>query len=137
MTKVARYSTRDLKNLWILPENSAKCLGSRRECCCGYISIYENSPKKLQHLPSLSPEVCRSFFLMAQGRMQLEHSSHVVKVGGKITCQDFKSWHILKETTEPADPLELYHRNLDILENVLKWIVLSNQIRGSAHQRKS
>ena len=69
--------------------------------------------------------------------MQLEHSSHVVKVGGKITCQDFKSWHILKETTEPADPLELYHRNLDILENVLKWIVLSNQIRGSAHQRKS
>ena len=42
--------TRDLKNLGILPENSAEGRGSRRECCWGYISICENTPGKLLQL---------------------------------------------------------------------------------------
>ena len=30
----------------------------REECCWGYMSIYENAPKKLQHLP---PKSCSTF----------------------------------------------------------------------------
>ena len=44
-------TARDRKNLHILPENSAEGLGSRRECCWGYICIYGNTPKKLPYLP--------------------------------------------------------------------------------------
>ena len=39
-------------------ENSAEGLGSRRECCWGYISIFENTSKKLLHL---SPKSCCNF----------------------------------------------------------------------------
>ena len=38
--------------------NSAEGLGSRRERCWGYISVYENIPKKLLHL---SPKSCHNF----------------------------------------------------------------------------
>ena len=75
MAKPERKSARDLKILQILPENSAKVIGWRREHCWGYISIYENTPKNLLQ-----------FYLVLQGRMQLEHSSHIVKVGVKATC---------------------------------------------------
>ena len=36
--------------------------------------------------------------------MQLEHSSHIVKVGVEATCLHFDPSRILKETTEMADP---------------------------------
>ena len=42
---------------------------------------------------------------MVQERVQLEHSSHTVKVSVKTTCQHFNSWCILKETNKPADQL--------------------------------
>ena len=38
--------------------NSAEGLGFRRECCWGYVSIFENTPKKLLHL---SPKSCANF----------------------------------------------------------------------------
>ena len=38
--------------------NSAEVVGSRRERCWGYISIFENTPKKLPHL---SPKSCLNF----------------------------------------------------------------------------
>ena len=38
--------------------NSAEGLGSRRERCWGYVSVYENTPKKLPHL---APKSCCSF----------------------------------------------------------------------------
>ena len=41
-------------------------------------------------------------YLVVQGRVQLEHSSHIVKVGVEVTCYHFKPWHILKETTKPV-----------------------------------
>ena len=41
-----KKSTRDLKNLGILLENSAEGLGCRREHCWGYVFIYENTPKR-------------------------------------------------------------------------------------------
>ena len=30
--------------------NSAEGFGSRRECCCDYIFVFENMPEKLLHL---------------------------------------------------------------------------------------
>ena len=45
---VGRYSARDLKNLSILPENSAEGLGPRREHCWNYaVSVFENTPTNL------------------------------------------------------------------------------------------
>ena len=38
--------------------NSAEGLGHRREPCLGYVSILENTPKKLPHL---SPKSCLNF----------------------------------------------------------------------------
>ena len=60
--KAARYSASDLKNLHILPENSAEGLRSRREHCWSYVvSVFENTPKNL----------------VIQGRVLLDHSSHI------------------------------------------------------------
>ena len=65
MFKATRYSARDLKNVSILPETLAEDLGSRRQCSWYYIvSAFENIPQNL----------------VVQGRVQLEHSSHMVKV---------------------------------------------------------
>ena len=46
-----KKSAKDLKNLSILPGNSAEGLWSRRECYWGYVSIYENTPKKAASSP--------------------------------------------------------------------------------------
>ena len=35
-------------------------------------------------------------------KAQMEHSSHIVKVGVETTCLQFNPWCILKEKTEPA-----------------------------------
>ena len=43
-------------------------------------------------------------YLMVQGRVQLEHSSHIVKVGVEATCWHFKPWYTMKKTTEPMGP---------------------------------
>ena len=45
--QIERKSTRNLKNLCILSKNSAKGIEARREFCWGYVSIYENTSKKL------------------------------------------------------------------------------------------
>ena len=50
------------------------------------VYIFENTPKNL----------------VVQGRAQLEHSSHIVKVGVEATCFHFNPRRILNETTEPA-----------------------------------
>ena len=42
-----KKSSKDLKNLRILPENSSEGLRFRREHCWGYVSIYENAREKL------------------------------------------------------------------------------------------
>ena len=47
---------RDLKNLCILPENSAEDLGSMRALLV--LHIYENAPRKLPHL---LPKSCHNF----------------------------------------------------------------------------
>ena len=61
----------DLKNLLILPENLAEGLGSRKEHCWSYVvSAFENTIKNL----------------VVQGRVQLEHSSHIVQVGVEAKC---------------------------------------------------
>ena len=62
--KDERKSARDIKKLRILLENSAESLGSRRECCLGYLSIYEYTPEKLLHLP---PKSCHNFSGSSKG----------------------------------------------------------------------
>ena len=47
----ARYTALKFKNLCILPDNSAEGLVSKREHCWVYVSICENTPKRLLHLP--------------------------------------------------------------------------------------
>ena len=62
--------------------NSAEGLGARREHCWGYISVSENTPKKLLHI---SPKSCRNFTQWFRER----HSSSIVvtvKVGVETTC---------------------------------------------------
>ena len=55
--------------------------------CWRYVvHVFENTPKSL----------------VVQGRAQLEHSSHIVKVGVEVTCFHFNPWRILNETTEPG-----------------------------------
>ena len=60
----------DLKNLHILPENSAEGLTPRRALLELCIMFFENTTKNL----------------VVQGRVQLEHSSHMVKVSVEATC---------------------------------------------------
>ena len=96
--KAARYSAKDLKNLCILPENSAEGLGCRREHCWSYIvSAFENKTTNL----------------VVEGRVQLEDSSH--------TSISDVYWR--KQLNRQAH-LELCHRNPDILERVLNQITL-------------
>ena len=56
--QATRYSARDPTKLCIFPENSTEDLELRREHWWGYVSVYENIPEKLQHLP---PNSCRNF----------------------------------------------------------------------------
>ena len=48
--KAKRKSARDPKSVHILLENSAEGLDSIRERCRCYISIYDNTSEKLEHL---------------------------------------------------------------------------------------
>ena len=71
--QVKRKSARDLKNLSILLKNSTDGLESRSEHRWGYVSMRIHSK-------------CGRIFplkvgLVVQGRIQLEHSSHIVMVG--------------------------------------------------------
>ena len=57
--------------LKMLPENVAEGLVSRKEHCWSYVvSAFDNTTKNL----------------VVQGRVQLEHSSHIVKVDVEATC---------------------------------------------------
>ena len=70
-------------------ENSAEGLGSKREHYWSYaVSVFENTYKKL----------------VVQGRVQLEHSNHIVKVNVEATCLHFNPSCRLKETTKWAGP---------------------------------
>ena len=113
--KAARYSAMDLKNLCILPENSAEGFMSRRKHCGSYIvSAFQNIPKNL----------------LVQGRMQLEHISHI-KVGVKATYTKTSTpdpyW---RKQPNRQSHLELCHRKADFLESMLNRITLFNSTAG-------
>ena len=44
----------------------------------------------------------QQLYLVIQGRVQLEHSNHIVKVCVKAACQHFKPWCMWKETNKLA-----------------------------------
>ena len=62
----SQHSAWDLKNLCILPENSA----DSAECWSYIVSAFENTARNL----------------VVQGRVQLEHSSHIIKISVEVTC---------------------------------------------------
>ena len=67
----------------------AEGLGSRKEHCWSYVvSAFENTTKNL----------------VIQGRVQLDHSRKIVKVGVEATCYHFNPWCTLKGTSKPAGP---------------------------------
>ena len=66
-------------------ENSVGCLGSRKENYWHYISVFENTPKKLISKSNFSLKLLQ-LYLVVQGRVQLEYSNHLVKVGVEATC---------------------------------------------------
>ena len=55
---------------------------SRRECCWGYMSIYENRPEKLAHLPQ---KKLPQLYLVVQETAPLNDSSYIVKVNIEAT----------------------------------------------------
>ena len=63
-----------------------------------HICLWEYTQKVAASSPLKLPQL----YLMVQEKAELEHSSHIVKVGLKATCKHFMPWCILKETTETA-----------------------------------
>ena len=59
-----------------------RALGPGESCYWGYEAIYENTPKKLLHLP----QKVAATLLSGPRKAWLEHSSHLVKVGVEATC---------------------------------------------------
>ena len=119
--KAARYSAMDLKNLHILPENSAEGLRSRREHCQSYVvSVFENVPKNL----------------VIQGRVQLDHSSRIRMVLRLHPNTSIPDIYWRKRPNWQAH-LELCHRNPDIQERDLNQIALCNSTVGELQQLRN
>ena len=62
-------------NIYAFCQKIQQSASGPRESTWGYVSVFENTPKKLLQL-----------YLIVQVRAQLEHCSHIVKVGVKATC---------------------------------------------------
>ena len=58
MTTQNGQNQKKIRKFYTLLKNSAGGLGFRREHCWGYVSIYENAPKKLLHH---APKRCYNF----------------------------------------------------------------------------
>ena len=86
--------------------------------------------KYTQKVAASSPEKLPQLYLVVQGRAQLEHSSHIVKVLVKATCYHFKPWCILKEMTKPAGPFGTMPQESWHPGRVLNWLALSNSTAG-------
>ena len=73
-----------------------------------------------------SPKELLQLYLVVQGRVQLEHSSYIVKLHANTSNADIYWRKGLNCWTH----LELCHRNPDILKRVLNRITLSNSTMG-------
>ena len=62
--------------------NSAEGVGSGRECCWGYVSIFENTPKSC----CISSLKVAATLLSGSGKCSWELSSHIVNISVKTTC---------------------------------------------------
>ena len=103
-------------NLYIWLENSAEGLGFSRECYWSYVvSVLENTPKNL----------------LVQGRVQLEHSSHIVRLVSRLHANTSIADVYWRKRLNWWAHLDLCHRSPDILESVLNHIVLSNSTAGN------
>ena len=90
------------------------------------IGFTYQSRKYIWKVATSSPKKLLQFYLVGQGRAQLEHSSHIVKVGVEATCWHFKPDIYWRKQPDWWAHLELCHRNPDILERVPNQTTLSN-----------
>ena len=90
------------------------------------IGFTYQSRKYIWKVALSSPKKLLQFYLVGQGRAQLEHSSHIVKVGVEATCWHFKPDIYWRKQPNWWAHLELCHRNPDILERVPNQIALSS-----------
>ena len=96
--------------------------------CWGYISVYENTFKKLLHLP---PNSCLNFTQWFKEGHSWSISSHIVKANVGATYANTSSSHVhWRKWPNWQAHLEFCHKNPDILERVLNWIELSNSTMG-------
>ena len=103
--------------------NSAEGLRSTRQHYWGYVSVYENTPKKLLRI---SPKSCCNFaFWFKEGfgwRTVVTKLRLVSRLHGNTLSPDIYS---RKPATRWVH-LELCYRNPDILKKILNWIALSS-----------
>ena len=76
-------------------KNSAEGLEPRRECCWDCVSIYENTPEKVRHLP---PKNCCNY-LVVQGRVQWLMRTCPCTVTYNMSSRRAYSWHIQENLT--------------------------------------
>ena len=101
-----------------------------RELLGLHIYLWEYTQKVATSFPQELPQL----YLVVQGRIQLEHSSHIVNT--RLHANTSSLGVYLRKRLKQRANLELCHRNPDILARVLNWIVLSNSTVGSPHSCK-
>ena len=101
-----------------------------RELLGLHICLWEYTQKVATSFSQESPQL----YLVVQGRVQLEHSSHIGNT--RLDANTSSPGVYLRKRLKQRANLELCHRNPDILAMVLNWIVLSNSTVGSLHSCK-
>ena len=105
--------------------NSEEGLRSRKECCQGYISIYEDAPEKLLPLP---PKSCHNVTLWLKERCNWSIAVTWLRCWGyMLTLQALEYIQGNDRTAGPfvTMPQEPWHPG-----RVLNWIVSSNSTVG-------
>ena len=92
----------------------------------GLLSIYKNTLEKLLHL--LPKSYCNFTYLVVDGRAQIEHRCHIVKVSVEANANTSSPDIYWRKCLSWQAHLELCHRNHENLERMLNWITLSNSI---------
>ena len=106
-----------------------RCLGSRRECCWGYVSTFENTPKKWLHL---SPKSCRNFTQWFRERcswsIEVTQLRLVLRLHASNSNPDV---YYIEGNDHTGRPIWNYATGTpNILESVLNQIMPSNSTVG-------
>ena len=104
-----------------------KTSGTGKRCWC-YISIYENAPTKLPHLPPKSCHFSQCFKESHNWSIAVTQFKSVSRLHVNASSPGIYG----RKRPNQRVYLEPCHRNPDILERVLNWIALSNSTAGKS-----